>query len=241
VDVRDGVERIVGVRPPDDLPVEQWLAGRNLGLVPVADPQSFAWPGYWLGRAGDDVVLMFGSPSGPVDVELTAPIEEGWVVAPVDLHHVTPGEPGEGVVEAMLVAPAAEAPMARVESAAAVAGHGLEGDRYRDGRGTFSGRGVGYELTLVAAEELDELGIPWERARRNVVTRGIELSALVGRRFRIGDVECVGRRLAEPCAHLERVEGRGLLRPLVHRAGIRADIVTGGTIAVGDAILPSIL
>ena len=47
-----------------------------------------------------------------------------------------------------------------------------------------------------------------------VVTRGTSLSPLVGRRFRIGGVECMGRRLAEPCAHLERVSGAGLLRPL---------------------------
>jgi hypothetical protein len=237
VDLVDGVERILGTRPPDDMPVGQWLAERNLGLVPIASPETFAWPGYWLARAGDRVVLMFGSPSGPVEEALEAPIDEGWVIAPLDLDHVAPGEPGTGVVEALLVAPDAESPMERVESAAAVAGHGLDGDRYRDGRGTFSGRGVGYELTLVAAEELDDLGIAWELSRRNVVTRGIDLNALVGRRFRIGEVECVARRLAEPCAHLERVSGAGLLRPLVHRAGIRADILGGGTVAVGDPIL----
>ncbi|MES1246546.1 MAG: MOSC domain-containing protein [Actinomycetota bacterium] len=236
--LEDGVEQILGVRPPDDVPVGQWLAGRNLGLVPVADPASFAWPGYWLGRSGDEIVLMYGSPSGPVDVELDGPVEEGWVIAALDLDYVQPGETGEGVVEALLVAPAAEAPMERVESAVAVAGHGLEGDRYRDGRGTFGGRGQGYELTLVAAEHLDDLGIAAQRARRNVVTRGIDLNALVGRRFAIGEVECVARRLAEPCAHLERVEGKGLLRPLVHRAGIRADILAGGTISLGDRVRP---
>jgi hypothetical protein len=237
VDLRDGVEQVIGERPADDMPVGQWLAERNLGLVPIADPGSFAWPGYWLARSGDETVLMYGSPSGPVDRELPGPIDEGWVIARLDLEYVRPVETGAGVVEAILVAPAAEAPMARVESTTAVAGHGLEGDRYRDGRGTFSG-GVGYELTLVEAEELDELGIGWEKSRRNVVTRGVDLNALVGRRFAIGDVECVARRLAEPCAHLERVEGKGLMRPLVHRAGLRADIVRGGEIAVGDEVRP---
>lgn len=237
MDLQEGVERILGARPADDIPVQQWLAERNLGLVPIADPASFAWPGYWLARAGDEIVLMYGSPSGPVDRELPAPVEEGWVIARLDLDYERPLQAGTGVVEAILVAPAAEAPLERVESATAVAGHGLDGDRYRDGRGTFSGRGVGYELTVVDADALDELGIEWERARRNVVTRGIELNALVGRRFRIGEVECVARRLAEPCAHLERVEGKGLMRPLVHRAGIRADILSGGTITVGDPIL----
>lgn len=237
MDLREGVERILGERPPEDVPVGQWLAERNLGLVPIAAPAAFDWPGYWLARAGGEIVLMFGSPSGPVEGELSGPAEEGWLLAPLDLHHVPPGEAGEGVVEAILVAPDREAPLHRVESATAVAGRGLEGDRYVDGRGTFSAPGRGYQLTLVQAEVLEELGIEWERARRNVVTRGIELNALVGRRFRIGDVECVGRRLAEPCAHLERVSGTGLLRPLVHRAGVRADILGGGTIGVGDPIL----
>ena len=236
MDVRDGVERILGERPSDDMPVGQWLAERNLGLVPIADPASFSWPGYWLARAGDENVLMYGSPSGPVDRELPGPIDEGWVIARLDLEYVRPSDPGSGVVEAILVAPEAEAQLHRVQSAVAVAGRGLEGDRYGEGRGTFGG-GVGYELTVVDADALDELGIEWERARRNVVTRGIELQALVGKRFRIGGVECIGRRLAEPCAHLERVEGKGLMRPLVDRAGIRADILSGGTIAVGDAIL----
>ena len=83
---------------------------------------------------------------------------------------------------------------------------------------------------------LDEIHLPWEKARRNVVTRGIALNALVGRRLRIGSVECVGRRLAEPCAHLEKLARPGLLRPLVHRGGLRADIVAGGVIRVGDEV-----
>ena len=64
------------------------------------------------------------------------------------------------------------------------------------------------------------------------------LNPLVGRIFRIGGVECVGRRLAEPCAHLERVSGSGLLRPLVHRGGLRADILRGGPIRLGDELVP---
>lgn len=141
-----------------------------------------------------------------------------------------------GSVAAILIAPAAEAPLVPVESVNAIAGRGLEGDRYHDGRGTFSGPGRGYQLTLVAAEVLNELGLPWEDARRNIATRGIDLNALVGRRFTVGAVECIGRRLAEPCAHLERVSQPGLLRPLVHRAGLRADILSGGTISLDDHV-----
>jgi MOSC domain-containing protein YiiM len=139
-------------------------------------------------------------------------------------------------VAAILVAPDAESPLTRVDAVEAVAGRGLDGDRYHDGRGTFSGRGRGYQLTLVDAEVLDSLELPWEQARRNIVTRGIDLNALVGNRFKIGSVECVGRRLAEPCAHLEKLSRPGLLRPLVHRAGLRADILQGGHITVGDAV-----
>jgi hypothetical protein len=197
------------------------------------------------GADRDHAVVMFGSPSGALfdpssAVAAGGAIEEGWLLAPLDrdLDAEMPygSEVGRGVVAGLLVAPAAEAPLASVESVLAIAGSGLEGDRYALGRGTFSGPGRGYELTLVEAEVLEEQGLPWELARRNVVTRGASLNPLVGRRFRIGEVECIGRRLAEPCAHLEKLSGPGLLRPLVHRAGLRADIVTGGTIALGDEL-----
>lgn len=97
-------------------------------------------------------------------------------------------------------------------------------------------RAAGTKLTLVEAEVLDEIQLSWEDARRNIVTTGISLNALVGKRFHVGPVECVGRRLAEPCAHLEKLTRPGLLRPLVHRGGLRADILSGGTISIGDAI-----
>ncbi len=252
----DCLELILGTRPPDSgpgsepLPItRQWLAERNLGLVPVADASGFDWPGHWIARVRTDgcdhAVVMFGSPSGPLYDPQGAlvgdgRIVEGWLLARLDVH-LPIDEPygtarSTGSVAAILIAPAAEAPLVRVESANAVAGRGLEGDRYHEGRGTFSGPGRGYQLTLVEAEVLDELKLPWEEARRNIATRGIDLNALVGRRFGVGSVECVGRRLAEPCAHLERVSRPGLLRPLVHRAGLRADIVSSGTIAFDDPV-----
>ena len=88
---------------------------------------------------------------------------------------------------------------------------------------------------------LDELTLPegnrleYAEARRNVVTRGVDLNTLVGQRFRVGDVECVGRRLCEPCAHLERLTHRGNCAT-DHRGGLRADILTAGSITVGAAI-----
>ena len=238
----------VPVPAPDGEPLlffDQWLAERNLGLVPIARPSEFEWSGYWLARVGDHAVLMFGSPSGPVHDPAGAlakgrTVDEGWMVARVDvrlpIEEPYGREPSTGSVAAILIAPDAEAPLVRVESAAAVAGRGLAGDRYHDAKGTFSGPGAGYELTLVEAEQLDALGVSWEQARRNVVTRGISLNPLVGHRFRIAGVECIGRRLCEPCAHLEKLSGPGLLRPLVHKAGLRADILRGGSITVGDEV-----
>jgi MOSC domain-containing protein YiiM len=227
----------------------QWLAERNLGLVPIANASAFNWPGHWFARVrstdGDHAVVMFGSPSGPLHDPSDAlaaggTIEEGWVLARLDvrlpIEEPYGREPRVGRVAAILTAPEAESPVVRVASADAAAGSGLVGDRYHDGCGTFSGPGHGYQLTLVEAEVLDSIDLPWEQARRNIVTRGIALNALVGRRFTIGPVECVGRRLAEPCSHLERLARPGLLRPLVHRAGLRADITRGGAISTGDQI-----
>jgi hypothetical protein len=228
---------------------KHWLAERNLGLVPIAGAATFSWPGQWLARVrtsdGDHAVVMFGSPSGalfdPADALAGGgTIEEGWLVARLDLRLPIEQPYGSntraGLVAGLLVAHDAESPLLRLDSVTAIAGRGLEGDRYEKGRGTFSTTGRGYELTLVEDEVLDSIDLSWEHARRNIVTRGVDLNALVGRRFVVGSVECVGRRLAEPCSHLENLARPGLLRPLVHRAGLRADIVVGGTITVGDTL-----
>jgi hypothetical protein len=252
-ELRECLEVILGEVPPEPeyealLFYKHWLGGRNLGLAPVASPARLDWPGHWLARVrtadGDHAVVMFGSPSGPLHDPAGAladggTIEEGWLLARLDVR--LPIEPPAGArllgsVAGILVAPAAELPLVQVERAEAVAGRGLDGDRYYDGRGTFSGPGRGYELTLVESEALEAVGLSWELARRNVVTRGIALNELVGRRFTIGTVVCAGRRLAEPCAHLEKLARPGILRPLVHRAGLRADILSGGPIARGDSI-----
>jgi MOSC domain-containing protein YiiM len=145
-----------------------------------------------------------------------------------------------GAVEAIFVTAEAGGKPEPVDQAAAVAGRGLEGDRYHRAEGTFSDRGGdGRDVTLIEAEALEGLarenGIalgPGE-SRRNIVTRGVSLNDLVGKRFRVGDVECVGRRLAEPCAHLEQLTQPGVLNGLVHRGGLRANIVRSGSISVG--------
>ena len=228
---------------------KQWLAERNLGLVPIADAATFDWPGQWIAvvRDGDEehALVMFGSPSGAWLDPSNAyhdggRIEEGWMLTALDLHLRTEQPYGTasavGTVAAILIAPDAEAPLSRFDEVEAIPGRGLAGDRYAAGRGTFSSPGRGYQLTLVEAEVLDEIELPWEEARRNIVTRGISVNGLVGQRFRIASVECIGRRLAEPCAHLEKLARPGLLRPLVHRGGLRADILNRGVIRLGDDI-----
>jgi hypothetical protein len=253
-ELRECLAVVLGVSPPSPeyealLFFKQWLAERNLGLVPIANASAFDWPGHWLARVrsadGDHAVVMFGSPSGPLydpsnALAIGGTVEEGWLLARLDvrlpIEEPYGQEPRLGRVEAIFTAPDAESPLVRVQAANAVPGRGLEGDRYYDGRGTFSGPGRGYELTLVEAEVLDSIDLPWEQGRRNLVTRGISLNALVGHHFTIGAVECVARRLAEPCSHLERLTRPGLLRPLVHRAGLRADVVRGGSITTGDQV-----
>jgi MOSC domain-containing protein YiiM len=150
-----------------------------------------------------------------------------------------------GHVEAIFLAQPTEGARVEVPAATAVAGRGLEGDSYFAGPGTRrpTGPGDGRDLTLIEAEALDglaaEAGIelaPGE-GRRNVLTRGVSLNHLVGRRFRVGGVECAGRRLCDPCSHLESLTRPGVLKGLVNRGGLRADILSGGTIAVGDEVV----
>ena len=146
-------------------------------------------------------------------------------------------------VEGIYIAAAAEAQTRPVESVRAVPGHGLQGDRYFGGEGTFSEeRKPGQDLTLIEAEAIaamaaeDGVELPAGDARRNVVTRGIGLNDLVGRRFTVGEVECVGNRLCDPCSHLEKITKPGVLKGLVNRGGLRADIVRGGELRVGDPV-----
>jgi|tagenome__1003787_1003787.scaffolds.fasta_scaffold20979928_5 hypothetical protein len=225
-----------------------WLAERGLGLVPVSDAATFSWAGPWIALrpardgSGPRAVVMFGVPSGAIwdPADTADEVLDGYVVAPLDFAAWPPrpaAEPGIGLVEALVIAPAAEAPARSVDEALAIAGRGLEGDRYAAGAGTFASGRPGSALTLVDADVLAALGRDVDH-RRNVVVRGTDLNALVGREFMLGEARCRGRRLCEPCAHLDRLNGGGVLRPLVHRGGLRADIVGEGTVRVGDRLTP---
>jgi hypothetical protein len=148
-----------------------------------------------------------------------------------------------GTVAAIYIAPSAGAPAEGLSRARVVAGRGVEGDRYFKGGGTFfEQHKPGQDLTLIEAEALEALAAEHGIAlgpggsRRNVVTRGVDLNALVGRRFRVGDIECVGDRLCDPCSHLQKVTQPGVLKGLVERGGLRADVLADGQIAVGDTL-----
>lgn len=149
-----------------------------------------------------------------------------------------------GRIEAIHLADAAAGPMRPVARVRAIAGVGLEGDRYATGNGTYSpDPRTDRHLTLIEAEEIEALaerdGIVLEpgETRRNVTTRGIRLNDLVGRRFRVGAIECEATRLCEPCQGLTDLLAKPVLKPLAHRAGLRALILTDGEIALGDEVV----
>lgn len=239
--------------PVESLPgpdrVHRWLGGLGLGLAPVAEPRTFSWPGPWIARLADGrSVVMFGVPSGvvwdPAGGE-AAEVVEGFLVAATDVALALPPRPDApataGTVEAIYVAPAAGEPVQALASVRALAGRGLDGDRHVLGTGTFPSGTPGSALTLIAAEVCESFAPPLEPSvhRRNVVTRGIDLNALVGREFAIGGVPCRGMRLGEPCRVLDGYAGRPVLRALVHRGGLRADVLADGELRVGDAVVPT--
>ncbi|MEO6162552.1 MAG: MOSC domain-containing protein [Candidatus Binatia bacterium] len=151
--------------------------------------------------------------------------------------------PTQALVVSLHIAAQAAAPMQSVAAVTAIAGRGLEGDRYFEQTGTYSNLpGTGREVTLIESEAIAALAreydiqLPPGLARRNIVTRGVALNHLVGKTFSIGAVVLRGMRLCEPCLHMERLAVKGAARGLIHRGGLRTEIVNGGVIRVGDTI-----
>jgi MOSC domain-containing protein YiiM len=149
----------------------------------------------------------------------------------------------EGQVEAIYLTGDAAQQLQPVEEVNAVAGVGLEGDRYFYKRGTFSHRPMpGREVTLIEAEAIEaarrdyELDVGPADARRNIVTRGVPLNHLVGRKFKVGDATLVGIRLCEPCKHITKLVSGEFTTALKHRGGLRADILEGASIKPGDPV-----
>jgi len=155
------------------------------------------------------------------------------------------GRKTAGSVVSIHIAPKLEVPMVSVSEVRAVPGRGLEGDRYFEHTGTYSDTpGTGRDVTLVASEAIEEIarekGITLKPGdtRRNITTKGVDLNSLVDVEFSIGEVRVLGMRLCEPCEYLEGLVGqKGTLKALVHRGGLRCDILREGTIRVGDEIV----
>jgi hypothetical protein len=243
-----------GEDPATGFTVTRWLGSLGLGLAQLATPASFSWPGPWIGRLrssnrGDlRSVVMYGVPSGvvwdPAPRGETADdvIEDGFLIAAADIAMARPpraqADAARGVIEQICVAGRAGESVKLLGSAQAIPGRGLEGDRHTLGRGTFPSGVPGSALTLIQAEvcESFEPALEPDEHRRNLVTRGIDLNSLVGYEFTIGDVRCRGMRLCEPCTVIDGYASRPLLRPLVHRGGLRADILTPGEIRPGDEL-----
>jgi MOSC domain-containing protein YiiM len=144
-----------------------------------------------------------------------------------------------GVVEQIAISPKPHQLPEPVDRIEVVAGQGPRGDR------KFAPRPMkrkGKDLTLIEAEALESLRadtgieLSHQESRRNVLTRGVRLNELVGRRFRVGEVECEGVVLNEPCSHLEGLTYPGVQDGLENRGGLRANVLRGGTIRVGDEV-----
>ena len=145
-----------------------------------------------------------------------------------------------GSVHSIHIADGRGEPTRAVPEARAVLGMGLEGDRHF-GRAQAE-PGQGRDVTFIELEAMEAMeqdyGVKLEPgdARRNIVTKGVALNELVGREFRVGEVVLRGLRLCEPCAHLASLTHEKVLPGLVHRGGLRAQIVEGGVIRVGDRV-----
>ncbi len=141
----------------------------------------------------------------------------------------------EGSVQSIHITAATGEPPASVKEANLVAGKGLTGDRYY-------GTKPDSQATLIEAEAIDALEadhglkLAYGDARRNIVTRGVALAELVDREFQVGAVRLRGVRLSEPCAHLAELTDQRVLKGLMHRAGIKVEILNDGVIQVGDSV-----
>ncbi|MBN1146233.1 MAG: MOSC domain-containing protein [Anaerolineales bacterium] len=150
---------------------------------------------------------------------------------------------GKAEIVSIFIARTGSGPVESVAQVRAVPGKGLEGDRYFSEQGHFSHKpGPDRQATLIEIEALEALqrekGIaltPGE-VRRNLVTRGVALNHLVGVQFKVGEAILKGIRLCEPCEHLEQMTQEGVRSGLIHRGGLRAEIVSAGAIRVGDVI-----
>jgi MOSC domain-containing protein YiiM len=152
-----------------------------------------------------------------------------------------------GRVEAIFIGGEREVSLTSVEEVEAKAGLGLVGDRYfKGGRGLFNRKWhLGRNVTLIEREAIEaaakEYGVELDIGdpRRNIVTSGVALNHLVDKEFSVGDVRLKGYKLCEPCTYMEGLTKPGAREALIHRGGLRAEILADGVINVGDPISPS--
>ena len=146
-------------------------------------------------------------------------------------------------VKYIYIAESSDSSMVSMPSAELIAGQGVVGDRYFNGRGTFSKKLLGLpdvELTLIESEEIDSFNekfnyqFGYGEFRRNIITAGVRLNDLEGKEFSIGNIRLKGIRLCEPCAHLANIVTQDIIPELTHRTGLRPQILLGGTVKVGD-------
>ena len=150
-----------------------------------------------------------------------------------------------GDVKQVYTCPTGGLPLEAVPEAVLEVGRGIVGDRYYERTGTFSKKLKGSrdtEVTLIESEEISRFNAEYGLSlypgdlRRNIVTNDVRLNDLVGQRFRIGEVELEGLRLCEPCRYLAQKVTPKVLEGLVHRCGLRACVIQGGTIRSGDRV-----
>ncbi len=153
-----------------------------------------------------------------------------------------------GLVAHLHITARAFLPMRAMETIELVAGEGILGDRYRIGveEGFYSAKPEpGRQVTLFEEEALEAIrrdhGIELrpEEHRRNVTTRGVPLTHLVGRRFRLGGCLLEATRLSIPCRHIEEILEKPVFDPMINRSGLNCRILEGGTVRLGDPIRPA--
>ncbi len=244
-----------------------WLAGRGFGLVPIHEPRSFQWAGWWIavldgsdspladGPRRQVAVLAFGTPPGVV-LSPQHPALLGRATADLDISSayavasldpvLAPGPPDRACRAPWSCSPSHCRPKHPCGSSGRPAHSPAAACRATvtptaPARPALAARtilGTSSPSSPPRSSRTSPRAMPRSTspAPGAVLTRGIDVNALVGRDFTIGDVRCRGLRLAEPCAHLKRLHGPGLLRPLIHRGGLRADILSDGDIGEGSPI-----
>lgn len=151
----------------------------------------------------------------------------------------------QGVLKQIYIAAKSGGQMTQLDAVQAIAGQGLDSDRYAKGEGTFGKDDVpDYEVTFIESEAIAAAAREYDfeltaaETRRNLITEGVPLNHLVDREFEVGGVRFRGIRLCEPCRYLTELLNKPVLQALRHRGGLRAQIIEGGEIKVGDGVTP---